>query len=435
MKARPGREGAGTPSDPGRRLAAVVHPRARAVLAAGVFAVFAGIGLGRFGYTMILPAMQASLGLTNTQTGLLATANLAGYLAMSAVGGALASHYGPRVVISVGLVVAGIGMALTGLAGNLVEAAIWRTVTGLGSGCVLVPTLTLMGAWFPVERRGLAAGTASSGQAVGLVLAGLLTPALLSRRGPEAWRLNWFLFAAVTAAAAATAVAAMRNRPQEARGQGAAVGGAEAAGTVRAANPGSSATLAWSHAYRSRRIWHLGAVYLTFGFSYIIYITFFAKRLEADLGVSVETAGDLFMLMGVCLVASSVFWGWASDKLGRKSALIAVYCLQGLAMLLFALWGGLAGATVSVVLFGLSALAVPPVMAAECGDLLGPRLAPAAFGFITLFFGVGQAAGPSVAGALADVTGDFQAAFLAAAGVALLGGLAAALLPRRGVAA
>jgi len=48
-------------------------------------------------------------------------------------------------------------------------------------------------------------------------------------------------------------------------------------------------------------------------------------------------------------------------------------------------------------------------------------LAPAALGFITLFFGLGQAIGPSVAGAIADATGSFALAFIFASIVALLG--------------
>ena len=62
----------------------------------------AALGLARFGYTMVLPAMQSGLGLTNTHAGGLATANLIGYLALSVLGGALAARYGPRVVITVG---------------------------------------------------------------------------------------------------------------------------------------------------------------------------------------------------------------------------------------------------------------------------------------------------------------------------------------------
>ena len=44
----------------------------------GIFVIFGSLGLGRLGYSMVLPAMQAGLGIDNTQAGLLATANLIG---------------------------------------------------------------------------------------------------------------------------------------------------------------------------------------------------------------------------------------------------------------------------------------------------------------------------------------------------------------------
>jgi hypothetical protein len=53
--------------------------------------------------------------------------------------------------------------------------------------------------------------------------------------------------------------------------------------------------------------------------------------------------------------------------------------------------------------------------------VLGPRLAPAALGFITLFFGIGQAVAPGIAGAMADASGSFSSAFLLASAVAFLG--------------
>lgn len=52
----------------------------------------------------------------------------------------------------------------------------------------------------------------------------------------------------------------------------------------------------------------------------------------------------------------------------------------------------------------------------------------AALGFVTLFFGLGQAAGPAVTGGLADATASFAPAFLLAAGVAFLGGIGSLLL-------
>jgi len=89
------------------------------IVAIGTLVVFGSLGLARFGYTAVLPSMQSDLGMDNTRTGGLATANLVGYLAMSVIGGALAAHYGPRVIIAGGLALAGLGMLLTGLADGI----------------------------------------------------------------------------------------------------------------------------------------------------------------------------------------------------------------------------------------------------------------------------------------------------------------------------
>jgi MFS family permease len=50
-------------------------------------------------------------------------------------------------------------------------------------------------------------------------------------------------------------------------------------------------------------------------------------------------------------------------------------------------------------------------MSAAVGDYAGPAQAVKAFGFITLFFGAGQIAGPAVAGYIADITATFNMAF------------------------
>jgi MFS family permease len=134
------------------------------------------------------------------------------------------------------------------------------------------------------------------------------------------------------------------------------------------------------------------------------------------------------MLMGWASVLCGLIWGAVSDVIGRKGALIIVYLIHAVSFSLFALWPAAPGFTISAILFGLTAWSIPAIMAATCGDVLGPRLAPAALGFITLFFGVGQAIGPSVAGRMADLAGSFYPAFLLAGGVSLVGALGAALL-------
>jgi len=132
--------------------------------------------------------------------------------------------------------------------------------------------------------------------------------------------------------------------------------------------------------------------------------------------------------MGWASLICGFLWGWVSDLIGRRYALVIVYLINATAFALFALWPAPPGFTLSALLFGVTAWSIPAIMAATCGDMLGPRLAPAALGFITLFFGIGQAVAPSVAGAMADAYGSFAPAFLLASGVALCGALGSAFL-------
>jgi MFS family permease len=172
----------------------------------------------------------------------------------------------------------------------------------------------------------------------------------------------------------------------------------------------------------------MGLTYVAFGFSYIIYITFFFKHLITEGGYTRESAGNLFMLVGWLSLFCGVIWGTVSDRLGRRYALVIVYLIQAAAFSLFALWPEPPGFLLSSVLFGLTAWSIPAIMAAACGDVLGAKMAPAALGFITLFFGIGQAVGPSVAGAIADATGTFNPAFLLAGIVALFGAVGSLFL-------
>jgi MFS family permease len=384
------------------------------IVALGTLVLFGAQGIARFGYTVVLPSMQKSLGMNNTMAGMLATANLVGYLSLSVIGGALAAHFGPRKVITTGVVVAGAGMLLTGTAGSFFEAALWRGLTGVGSGATIVPAMGLMAAWFPPQRRGLATGIVVGGASLGMIIIGPVAPLLMKAYGEGGWRFCWYIFGAVTLGIALCTALFLRNRPDSSR-----------AATTASAKGGG---LQWGRVYRAASVWHLGFVYVAYGFSYIIYMTFFVKRLMADGGYSREAAGGLFMTMGWCSIFCGMIWGAVSDRIGRKYALMVVYLVHAVAFGLFALWPTPAGFTISAVLFGFSAWSIPAIMAAACGDVLGPRLAPAALGFITLFFGIGQAIGPSVAGAMADASGSFVSPFLLAAGVALLGALGAATL-------
>jgi sugar phosphate permease len=392
------------------------------ILAIGILAIFGSIGLARFGYTMLLPSMQTGLHLDNTQAGILATANLIGYLVLSVIGGALASRFGPRWVISVGLLLAGLGMLFTGLANSFLTAVLWRGLTGVGTGASNVPVMALMSAWFSQKRRGLANGIVVTGASLALILLGPITPWILATFGDQGWRTSWCLLGGVTTTLALLSWILIRDRPEEMELKPSGYNPQEPPPQDHWQKPD------WRSVYRSPAVWHLGLVYVAFGFSYIIFMTFFTKRLIADGGYTQAGAGQLFMLMGWFSLLCGLIWGTVSDLIGRKGALIIVYLIHAVVFSLFGLWPTRMGFTIAAILFGLSAWSIPAIMSAACGDILGPQMAHAALGFITLFFGIGQAVGPGVAGALADATSNFDSAFFLAGSIALLGAIASAFL-------
>lgn len=421
-----------------------------AVLVMGALVTFGSLGLGRFGYTMVLPSMQKGLELDNAQAGALATTGLVGYMVLAVGGGLLASRYGPRIVISVGLLATGAGMLLTAAAGGFLSAAVFQLVTGMGTGASNVPVMGLLAAWFSARRRGLASGIAVSGISVGLIVVGALAPRIVAAYDPDGWRAAWLVLGAMSTALAVLSFLLLRNRPAdiglEPLGSvkrlepvgsvkpGMPDPGGEASAQVRTRGAASAVAkpggrLAWGAVYRAPAVWHLGLVYVAFGFSYVIYTTFFTKHLISEGGYTQAQAGTLFMVMGWASLACGVIWGSISDRIGRKRALAAVYALHAVSFALFGLWIAPLGFTISAVLFGLTAWSIPAIMAATCGDVLGPRLAPAALGFITLFFAVGQTVGPSLAGAIADAAGSFNPAFLLAAAAAALGAAGSLMIP------
>ncbi len=382
------------------------------VILTGLLVTIGAHGFGRMSYTLILPAMKDGLQFNYTELGLLGTGNFVGYLLMAIIGGFLAARFGTRVVIALALALMGITMILTGLAETFQFAFAMRLLTGLGNGAAYVPAMALGSAWFAAARRGFATGIVSAGIGGGTMIAGLVVPVLLGAYGIEGWRFAWYYLGGAVLVIAGVAALLIRSRPEEM-----GLTQVDASEQVETANFGKAtvAPLDWGS------VWYLGLVYFMYGFSYIIYMTFFAAYLCKEMEMAPSEAGRLWAVVGGLSIFCGVIWDGLSDKLGRAAGAALAYLVLGTSYAIFALFQVSWGFYLSALIFGLTAWSIPTIMAATAGDYVGPRLAPAGLGFITLFFGIGQALGPAVGGYLADITRSFTGPFLLACGVSLVG--------------
>ena len=390
------------------------------VMGMGLLTTIGAHGFGRMAYTLILPPMKDGLQFTYAQLGLLATGNFIGYLSLAIIGGFLAARFGSRIVIALALALMGFTMILTGLAQTFGFAFMMRLLTGFGNGAAYVPAMALGSAWFAAKRRGFATGIVSGGIGAGTMIAGLVVPSILTAYGPAGWRFSWYYLGSTVFVFSLVAYAFIRSRPDE-KGL-LPIGSDEAQNAPKpSAGGGQPKGLQWGLVYRVRGMWYLGLVYFMYGFSYIIYMTFFAAYLIKEMGLSQAQAGGLWALVGGLSILCGVLWGGISDLLGRRYGSALAYLTLAVAYTVFALVRSPVGFYISAGVFGLTAWSIPTIMAATAGDYVGPSLAPAGLGFITLFFGIGQAMGPYIGGRLADATQSFMVPFLLAGGVSLLG--------------
>lgn len=382
-------------------------------------------GFGRMAYSVILPSMREGLSLTYTQVGLIGTGNFIGYLCLAILGGFLAARFGVRKVVFISLIVIGVSLLLTGLSNSFLFAFLMRMVTGFGNGSAYVPIMALPAAWFVARKRGLGTGIVSGGIGVGLFLSGLLLPSLIAYFGSAGWRYAWYLMGITVFILSFACYGFLRNNPAE---MGFSLYGGE-----EEVKSGGKVTLfsAWRDIVKEPEIWKLGFVYFMYGFSYIIYLTFFVAYLSKERSVSLPDAGRMFAVLGFFSMFCGVVWGYVSDVLGRRYGSLLAYVTLALSYVIFAFWQNPAGFYISGIIFGITAWSIPTIMAAASGDAVGGRLAPAGLGFATLFFGIGQALGPALGGLIKDATGTFTYAFLLSAAVSLAGAFGSLILRKR----
>ncbi|WP_028316296.1 MFS transporter [Desulfatibacillum aliphaticivorans] len=369
----------------------------------GIVVLFSCLGLGRFSLGVLLPSMSSSLQLNYSQMGLIGTGNFIGYILSVLAAGRTVDLLGARKTITMGLVLVGSSMMAISWASTFIAAFALYFVTGIGSGLANVPLMGLVSHWFTSETRGRAAGIMISGNGMAIIFSGLFIPWIVMTCGSEGWRTGWLTIGAISLVVSLIAGLLLRNRPSEV---GLAPLGKpppeqSCQAEVNDCNPSDA----------RRTMIHLGVIYLLFGVTYVVYVTFIVTAMVNERNFGEGAAGRFWAIVGALSLFSGPLFGWLSDKFSRKTAIIGAFASYTVAYAFAAIYLSDYFLYASIVIFGLVVWSIPTIMSAAVGDYMGPEQAVKAFGFITLFFGAGQIAGPALAGWLADVSGNFNMGF------------------------
>lgn len=378
----------------------------------GVLALAAAMGIGRFAFTPILPAMQADAGLNAAQAGALASANYAGYL----VGALLAGVAVPRGKRAAALLASAALVALTtaamAFATGMVAWGAIRFAAGVVSAGVFVLASGLVLEDLRRQGRAAASGWLFSGVGLGIVVSGAVVGATVGALG---WRGSWLVLGLLAAAAILPAWR-WTPRPRSDPVADAVAGGRPNVATSHRRGDGSPIALAL-----------LFAAYFLEGIGYIVTGTFLVAIVEAMPGLR-GMGVWVWIVAGLAVIPSAALWSLLAGRIGFARALVAAFALQGIGVIL-PLVGAAGAAFGSAVLFGGTFAGITALTLTLAG-FLSPGRAAGLVGWLTAVFGIGQAIGPVAAGAIAGAGRGFGPALVAAAALLFVAtGLVAALAP------
>ena len=161
-----------------------------------------------------------------------------------------------------------------------------------------------------------------------------------------------------------------------------------------------------------------------------LLVTANAGPMAADWGL---TAGALTLALTLSPIAngaSRVFWGWASDRLGRETTMVITFTMQAVCLCLVVLLGQYSGAwfAFTLVLVYFTWGQIYSLFPATSGDYFGPKHATSNYGVLYTAKGVAAIIGPWLGSMLAAQTGSWTIGFYGSAVMALIAaGLALAL--------
>jgi predicted MFS family arabinose efflux permease len=358
--------------------------------ASALCAILVGIGLARFAYTPLIPALVEAGWFTPAQAAYLGAANLAGYLAGALAGRALAARIPIPILLR--------GMMLFAAASFFACAAplafswfiVWRFGSGLAGAVLMVIAPPAVLPCVPAQRRGFAAGVIFTGVGLGIAASGTLVPLLLQGGLPQTWIGLGTLSLLLT-------VAAWSGWP---RGDGLP------APARPAAAPDSK----------------LRALYLEYALDAVgsvPHMVFLVDFIARGLGWGVAVGAWHWVLFGLGALAGPMLAGMLGDRIGFGPALrlafaIKALCVGWLAVVADPVMVGVTSVVVGAFLPGNVALILGRVRELARGE---PQ-AQSGWTLATLAYAAGQAAAAYA----------FSYIFAHTGGYALLFGIAAAAL-------
>ncbi|HEV2674422.1 MAG TPA: YbfB/YjiJ family MFS transporter [Aliidongia sp.] len=351
------------PTDPPQRR----EPSAWRSTLSGMCASLIGIGLARFSYTPLLPAIIAAHWFAAASAAYLGAANLGGYLAGALLAGPAARHLPAATIIRGMMLLAAVAFFACAWPVDFAWFFAWRFASGISGGALMVLAAPTILPSIAPSRRGVASGAIFMGVGLGIGVSGTLVPLLLQQGLIQTWiglgvlalvltAVGWGGWPAQVAPAATRHVAAIGSVPKL----------------------------------------RLRALYLEYGLNavgLVPHMIFLVDYVTRGLGQGLQAGAEYWVLFGIGAIVGPLLTGHLADRAGFGPALRLAYLCQGVAVVLPLLGLGAPGLIVSSLIVGAFTPGIVPLVLGRVHELLAhhPAAHKSAWSKATTSFAVLQA--------------------------------------------
>ncbi len=365
------------------------------------------VGFARFGYALILPAMQTDLSLNYAQAGWLNTSNALGYLVGSLLTVGLVGRLGNRRLFIAGLVLTTLTVLACGATRDFQLLALFRFASGLGAAGTFICGSVLAGV---IGTRAIL--IFFSGGGIGMFATGATLPWLFEYAHADSWPVAWLAMGGLCIPLSIASMMATK--------------------TIAEPSSRASHSAAWPWRQCQAEL----CAYFLFGLGYIAYMTFIVAWLKQHPGASAGlamTTSIMWSLLGAATLVAPILWRRVFDDSHNGTPMACAMFVLAIGASLPLLVSSLAGIWLSAILVGSSVFMVPSAV----GSFIKGNLPKTAWGHAmavaTTLFAAGQAIGPVAAGWISDRSGALSTGLSISASVLLVGALLALVqkpLPR-----
>ncbi|MGE0034217.1 MAG: MFS transporter [Xanthobacteraceae bacterium] len=375
----------------GKPTTEVDSPAAWRRLAVAV-AIGTVIGVGMWSTPVVLPVVQADFGVARGDASLPYTLTMLAFAFGGVAMGRLTDRFGIMMPILSGTLLLGAGYVIAGLAPNLVLFALSHILIGLGASAGFGPLMADMSRWFE-RRRGIAVAIVASGNYV----SGTIWPPVLQHAiAAQGWRATYVAVGIVCVVAILPLLLMMRrSAPAHEVETVAMIAGREQALGI---SPNALMVLLCLAGLACCVAMAMPQVHI------VAYCS--------DLGYGVARGAEMLAMMLGFGIVSRIASGFVADRIGGVATLAIGSALQGLALLLYMFFDGLASLYLISALFGLFQGGIVPMYAIIVRQYFPPREVGVRIGIVLMATLFGMAFGGWMSGVIFDYTGSYQAAFI-----------------------